>query len=159
LGRTPVAVVCAGAKNLLDLGMTLEVLETQAVPVIGFQTDEFPAFYVRSSGHRLETRLDTPEQIATLLAVHWDLGAAGVVIAQPPPTDFALAPTEFDSALTHAEGVAARQGITGKALTPFLLAQIAERTQGRTLALNQALVIANARLAARIAAALVRHTS
>jgi pseudouridine-5'-phosphate glycosidase len=151
LARTPVAVVCAGAKSILDLPRTLEILETLGVPVVGYGTDEFPAFYVSSSGQPVTARVDTPEQAAALLAAHWQLDGAGLVLAQPVPADVALEPAVFASALTQAESRAAAAGVRGPALTPFLLAQLAELTQGQTLRANQALVVANARLAAQVA--------
>jgi pseudouridine-5'-phosphate glycosidase len=153
LARTPVAVVCAGAKSILDLPRTLEMLETLAVPVVGYRTDEFPAFYVRSSGLPVSARVDSPGEAAALLSAHWALGGAGVVLAQPLDTA-ALDRDEFETALAEAERQAADQQIRGPALTPFLLARLAEITGGRTLLANQALIIANARLAARVARAL-----
>jgi pseudouridine-5'-phosphate glycosidase len=154
LARTPVCVVCAGAKSILDIPLTLEYLETHGVPVVGYGTGEFPGFYVRSSGLKLETRVETPDEAAAVLRAHWSLGGAGVVLAQPPPAKLALAAGEFDAALARAEAEAEEQGIFGKALTPFLLTRIAAHTGGRSLTVNQALVIENARLAARVARAL-----
>jgi pseudouridine-5'-phosphate glycosidase len=151
LARTPVAVVCAGAKNILDLPRTLEILETYGVPVVGFGTDEFPAFYVCSSGEPVAARMDSPEQAAALLAAHWSLQGTGVVFAQPLPLDVAIDPDEFKEALKIAEERAAKSGVRGKTLTPFLLRQLAELTNGKTLRANQAIVVENARLAARIA--------
>jgi pseudouridine-5'-phosphate glycosidase len=159
LSRTPVAVVCAGAKSILDIPRTLEVLETQGVPVVGYGTNEFPAFYVRSSGERLGARVDTPEQAAALLAIHWKLGGAGVVLAQPLVADVAIAEGEFESAFTQAEKQAAEASVRGKELTPFLLSCLAEITEGKTLQANQVLVVANARLAARVARALTKEPS
>jgi pseudouridine-5'-phosphate glycosidase len=153
LARTPVAVVCAGAKSILDIPMTLEVLETLGVPVVGYGVDDFPAFYLRSSGEPLPARIDTPRQAAAVLRTHWDLQGTGVVIAQPPPLPYALDPDEFTLALQQAEAEAAGQGIRGKAVTPFLLSRLAEHTQGKTLTLNRELIVANAGLAAQIAAA------
>jgi pseudouridine-5'-phosphate glycosidase len=154
LARTPMAVICAGAKSILDLPATLEVLETQSVPVVGFQTSDFPAFFLRSSGLPVSARVESPEEAAALLEAHWGLGGAGVVIAQPPPDEAALDPTVFRAALAQAEKRAVQQGIRGPGLTPILLAALAEITQGHTLRINQALIVANARLAARIARAL-----
>ena len=151
LSRTPVAVVCAGAKSILDISRTLEVLETQGVPVVGYGTDEFPAFYLISSGEQVSARVDTPEQAAALISTHWQLGGAGVVLAQPVVADVAVAEGEFDSALRQVERQAADASVRGKELTPFLLSRLAEVTEGKTLRANQALVIANARLAARVA--------
>jgi pseudouridine-5'-phosphate glycosidase len=154
LARTAVAVVCAGAKSILDLRRTLEVLETYSVPVVGYGTDEFPAFYVRSSGLRLTARADTPEEAAAVCREHWRLFGQGLVVAQPIDAAAALEPGEFEAALAEAERRAAALGVRGPELTPFLLAQLAVLTGGRTLRANQALVVANARLAARVAAAL-----
>jgi pseudouridine-5'-phosphate glycosidase len=151
LARTPVCVVCAGAKSILDVPKTLEVLETQGVPVLGYRTDEFPAFCVHSSGLKVEARVETPAEVAAVLQAHWELGGAAVVLAQPPPRELALSPEEFQQALSLAESEATAQGIRGKALTPFLLARLAAGTGGRTLAVNRALVVNNARLAAQVA--------
>lgn len=154
LARTPVVVVCAGAKSILDIPRTLEILETHGVPVLGFGTDQFPVFYLRASGEPVTARVDTPAQAAALCAAHWSLGGAGVVLAQPVPESAALIPAEFDDALRQAESQAAAQNIRGPALTPFLLARLAEITEGKTLRANQILVVANAELAARLAGAL-----
>lgn len=151
LAATPVAVVCAGAKSILDIPRTLEILETQGVPVLGFGVDEFPAFYLRSSGEPVSARIDTAGEAAAILAAHWGLGGAGVVLAQPLPASVALEPEELGRAITEAEGQAAAANMRGPALTPFLLARLGEITQGKTLRANQALMVANARLAARVA--------
>ena len=154
LARTPVAVVCAGAKSILDIPRTLEILETQGVPVVGYGTDEFPAFYVRTSGESVTARVDTPGEAADLLHTHWRLGGAGIVLAQPVIAQAALEPDEFTVALTTAEQQAVGIGVRGKELTPFLLGRLAEITRGQTLRANHVLVISNARLAAQVAAAL-----
>jgi pseudouridine-5'-phosphate glycosidase len=156
LARTPVLVVCAGAKSILDLPRTLELLETLGVPVVGYGTDDFPAFYVRSHGLRVSARADTPAGAAALFAAHRRLGGAGAVLAQPLPDEQAIPADEFATAMTTAESAARTAGMYGTALTPFLLAQLAELTQGRTLTANQALVVANARLAARVAVELAK---
>ncbi len=157
LARSPVAAVCAGAKSVLDLARTLEVLETLGVPVVGYGTDRFPAFFCRSSGLALPHRVDGPAQAADLLRLHWALpGAGGVVLAQPPPAATALAEAEVEGLVAEAEVEAARQGVRGAALTPFLLARLVARSGGRTLAANKALLLANADSAAAIAAALSR---
>jgi pseudouridine-5'-phosphate glycosidase len=156
LARTPVAVVCAGAKSILDLRNTLEMLETLAVPVAGYQTGDFPAFYVRKSGEPVAVRVDTPEQAADLLEAHWALEGCGVVIAQPVAAEAALDAAEWARVLQAAEGQARAQGVHGKEVTPFLLARVAELTEGKSLRANQALILANARLAARIARALAQ---
>src|SRR4029077_9318654 len=154
LARTPVAVICAGAKSILDIPRTLEILETEGVPVVGYGTDEFPAFYVHSSGEPITARVDTPRQAADLCRAHWSLGGAGVVVAQPVDRHVALEPESFMSALSTAEKAAMGTGVRGKELTPFLLGRLAEITEGQTLRANHALVIANARLAAQVARAL-----
>jgi pseudouridine-5'-phosphate glycosidase len=154
LARTPVAVVCAGAKSILDLPATLEVLETYGVPVAGYGTDEFPAFYLATSGRPVSARVDSPGEAAALLKAHWGLNGAGVVLAQPLPEQAALDPKGFAHARDQAEELARRAGIRGPALTPFLLARLAEITGGKTLEANRALIVANARLAARVALAL-----
>lgn len=154
LARTPVAVVCAGAKSILDLGRTLEVLETYGVPVIGYGTDEFPAFYVRSSGEPVTARVDTPAQAAGFLQAHWQLGGAGVLLAQPLGAEVALPAADFELAMQEAERDAKASEIRGKDLTPYLLRRLAELTTGKTLHANQELIVANARLAARVAKAI-----
>jgi len=154
LARTPVAVVCAGAKSILDLAATLEVLETNGVPVIGYRTDDFPAFYLDSSGLPVSARVDSPIEAATLLKAHWALGGAGVVLALPLPKEEALDAGALAAHLERAGQLASDAHVHGGALTPFLLARLAELTAGATLRANRALVLANARLAARVAAAL-----
>jgi pseudouridine-5'-phosphate glycosidase len=154
LARTPVAVVCAGVKSILDIPRTLEALETCGVPVVGYGVDDCPGFYVAATGLKLDSCVDTPERAARLLEAHWELDGAGVVIPQPPPADVALDAAEFDAALHLAERDAHHAQVRGKTLTPFLLRRLAEITQGKTLKANQALVVANARLAAQIAGAL-----
>ncbi len=154
LARTPVAVVCAGAKSILDLPRTLEMLETLGVPVAGYATDTFPAFYLCSSGERVSARVDSPDEAAALLAAHWLLWGRGVVIAQPLSAELALDPEEWQDALATAEMLAAARNVRGQEVTPFLLARLAELTEGRSLRANQALILANARLAAQIAQAL-----
>lgn len=151
LSRTPVCVVCAGAKSILDIPRTLEMLETLGVPVIGFGTEEFPGFYLRSTGQPVSARVDTIAQAADLLTVHWQLGGGGVVLAQPLPPEVALPPHELHEALEQAEKLAADQGVHGNKLTPFLLGQLSELTKGKTLRANVSLVVNNARLAARLA--------
>ena len=155
LARTPVAVVCAGAKAILDLPKTLELLETWTVPVIGVGTDTFPAFWCRSSGLALDQRCDTAAEIATALAAHWRLGGAGAVVANPIPEADALPSDMIEAAIATALGEAEAQRISGKKVTPFLLARIEALTEGRSVAANVALARANARLAAAIATALI----
>lgn len=155
LAHTPVAVVCAGAKSILDIGLTLEYLETHGVPVIGYQTTELPAFYTQESGFKVDYRLDTPEQIAQALRLKWELGlAGGAVISNPIPSQFAMVKQDIDNAIAKALNEAQEQGIKGKASTPFLLAKVCELTGGNSLASNIELVLNNAALGARIAAAL-----
>ncbi len=151
LARTPVAVVSAGAKSILDIRRTLEMLETHGVPVLGYGTDEFPAFYVRSSGERVPSRVNTPEEAAKVVTAHWRLGGAAIVIAQPIEESAALDGNEFRAALKQAEAKAREAEVAGPALTPFLLARLAEITKGKTLRANQALLVANARLAGQVA--------
>lgn len=154
LARTPVAVVCAGAKSILDLGLTLEYLETHGVPVIGYRTDVLPAFYTRESDFGVDLRLDEPGEIADVMHAKWRLGlGGGLVIANPAPPDHALPREAVDGAIAQALAEATAQGVSGKAITPFLLARITALTGGRSLAANVALVKDNARLAARIAQA------
>jgi pseudouridine-5'-phosphate glycosidase len=151
LVRTPVAVVCAGAKSIVDIPRTLEILETLGTPVIGYRTNEFPAFYVRSSGRPVSACVETPEEAAKVCNAHWQLSGGGIVLVQPVSPELALEPAEFEPALAQAEKVAEKANIHGSALTPFLLARLAEITKGKTAKANQALIIENARLAARIA--------
>jgi pseudouridylate synthase len=154
LSRWPIGVVCAGAKSILDLGATLEALEALAVPVVGVGTLEFPAFYSRGVGHKLEHAVDDASQAAALLwARFMALGQGGVVLALPPPQGTSLPPDELERLLTAALAQAQRQGIHGKALTPYLLAELGRASGGRTLAANLALLVHNARFAAKVAAA------
>ncbi|GGO85711.1 pseudouridine-5'-phosphate glycosidase [Marinobacterium nitratireducens] len=154
LAQTNVAVVCAGAKSILDLGLTLEYLETRGVPVVGYRTDRLPAFYTRESGFGVDYRLDSPEQIAAALRFKWALDLeGGVVIANPIPESHAMPTAVIDAAIEHALQEADEQGIHGKATTPFLLARVAELTGGDSLEANIRLVLNNARLAAQIAVA------
>ncbi|HDX8342391.1 TPA: pseudouridine-5'-phosphate glycosidase [Aeromonas dhakensis] len=153
--QTPVAVVCAGAKSILDIGLTLEYLETQGVPVIGYQTEELPAFYTRESGFKVDYRLESPAAIAEALHLKWELGlAGGAVVANPIPAQFAMPKADIDAAIAQALREADEQGVKGKASTPFLLARVCELTGGNSLAANIQLVLNNAALGARIAASL-----
>jgi pseudouridylate synthase len=158
LARTPVAVVSAGAKSILDLSATLEMLETLGVPVVGVGTDHFPAFYLQSSSHPVSARIDTAEEAAALVTTHWQLGGAGVVLALPLSEAEALSPSALETALRGAAEQARAQGVRGPALTPFLLGRLAELTDGATLRANQALIVANASFAARVACALPPRT-
>ncbi len=155
LARTPVAVVCAGAKAILDLPLTLEYLETQGVPVIGYGTDELPAFYSRHSGLKLGHRLDSPEAVAQVLHAQQAAGlGGGTVVAQPIAAEHEIARERIDSYIDQALAEAAQQGVQGAASTPFLLKRVSELTGGASLAANIELVLANARLAAQVAVAL-----
>jgi pseudouridine-5'-phosphate glycosidase len=154
LARTPVAVVCAGAKSILDIAKTLEVLETNGVPVIGYGTDEFPAFWARESGHKVDHRFDTVEEIARVVALQGELGLGGVLVANPIPEADALEAQAIEARIAEAIAGAEAEGVSRKDLTPFLLKRIFELTQGKSLAANIALVENNARVAARIAVAL-----
>lgn len=156
LAQTPVAVVCAGAKSILDLRLTLEYLETHGVAVVGYCTDRLPAFFTADSEFPVDWRLDSPEAIAHALHTKWALGLrGGMVIANPVPEAFAMPRGVIDPAVDQAVAEAAQRGIGGKASTPFLLARVRELTGGDSLATNIALVLNNARLAAAVAASLV----
>ncbi len=153
LARSNVAVVCAGIKSVLDIGRTLEYLETKGVPVVGYRTDTLPAFYSRNSGFAVDYRVDTAADVAAAMDIKWDMNLdGGMVVAVPIPEEHALDGDEIDGVIEDAIKEMQRQGITGKDTTPFLLASIAERTGGRSLDANIQLVINNARVAAEIAA-------
>ncbi|BCL71138.1 pseudouridine-5'-phosphate glycosidase [Vibrio nigripulchritudo] len=155
LANTNVAVVCAGAKSILDIGLTLEYLETHGVPVIGYQTDTLPAFYTRESEFGVDYTLETPEQIATALKAKWELGLnGGAVIANPIPEQYAMNKAEIDEVIAHAIEEMDSKGIKGKESTPFLLAKVAEKTAGNSLASNIQLVLNNAKLAAQVASSM-----
>jgi pseudouridine-5'-phosphate glycosidase len=155
LASLNICVVCAGAKSILDLGLTLEYLETKGVEVIGYQTDLLPAFYSRTSPYKVNYRLDTPEDIANLLHAKWSLGLnGGTVIANPIPEAFSMDHHVIDQAIEKALFEADEQGIKGQHVTPFLLSKIKEITGGESLESNIELVYNNARLAAKIAIAL-----
>jgi pseudouridine-5'-phosphate glycosidase len=152
-----VAVVTAGAKAILDLALTLETLETLGVPVVGFGTDDFPAFYSRESGHAVPMRCDTPEEVANLMKTKWNMGLkGGIVVANPIPKSSEILASEIAPVIQKAVAEAARQSISGKNVTPFLLAKLAEVTGGRSLKANLALVKHNAALAAEIAKAFAK---
>ena len=156
LARTPVLVVCAGAKSILDLPQTLELLETLGVPVLGYRTDTFPTFYTAGE-LPISCRVDSPAEAAAAFAAHVRLGGRGMVLAQPVAEDLAVPADVFGAALTQAEAEAALQNVTGAKLTPFLLARLAELTGGHTLAANRELIVANARLAAEVAGELAKR--
>jgi pseudouridine-5'-phosphate glycosidase len=152
LAHTNVAVVCAGVKSILDIGLTLEYLETHGVPVIGYRTDTLPAFYSHSSGFPVDCRMENPGDVARTLLAKWEMGIdGGVVIANPVPVEHALEAEEIDGVIDAALQEMQQSGITGKDTTPFLLARIADKTGGRSLAANIELVYNNAGLAAKIA--------
>ncbi|WP_243431912.1 pseudouridine-5'-phosphate glycosidase [Aliamphritea spongicola] len=153
LAGTSMAVVCAGAKSILDIGLTLEYLETHGVPVVGYQTETMPAFYTRNSPFGVDYRLEDPATIAKALQAKWQLGLeGGVVVANPIPEAHALDQTMIDGVIDKALQEMDEQGVSGKESTPFLLARVAEVTEGKSLAANIQLVLNNARLAAKIAA-------
>jgi pseudouridine-5'-phosphate glycosidase len=155
LGRTPITVVCAGAKSILDLPLTLEVLETQGVPVLGYGTDTLPAFYSRSSGLPVDQRVDTPEEVAAIVAARRTLGLQhGTLVTVPVPEEDALPNDEAERAIAEATRQAEAAGIHGKAVTPFVLAKVLELTGGRSQRANIAALVNNARVAAQIARAL-----
>jgi len=156
LSRTPIAVVSAGAKAILDLPRTVELLETLGVLVIGYRTDEFPAFYTPSSGIRLEHRVDTAADFAAIARAHWATATAGILVCNPIPAAAALDAVAIDTAITTALVDAAAGGIVGKPLTPFLLARLAAVTGGASVRANRALAVHNAEVAADLAVALSR---
>ncbi len=154
LSRTPVAVICAGAKSILDIAKTLEVLETNGVPVIGYGTDEFPAFWARKSGHKVDHRFDNVGDIAKVVGMQTDLGMGGVLIANPIPEADELDAVSIEARIAEAIRGAEAEGVSRKELTPFLLKRIFELTEGKSLVANIALVENNAKVAAQIAVAL-----
>ncbi len=157
LGRTPVTVICAGAKAILDLPLTREVLETQGVPVIGYGTDEMAAFYSRGSGLPADVRVDTPQKMAQIIRARQALKLqTGLLVTVPVPAEDEIPPDEIAQAIAQATEQAETAGITGAALTPFVLSRLAELTQGRSVRTNVSLLHNNARVAARIAVALHR---
>lgn len=158
LGRTPITVVCAGAKSILDLPRTLEVLETQGVPVLGYQTDELPAFYSRTSGLPIDQRVDTPQQVAAVAAARDDLMLAhSVLVTVPVPAEDELPAADAEIAITEATRQAEEAGITGKEITPFVLGKVLELTGGRSQDANIAALVNNARVGAQIAVALAQR--
>lgn len=155
LAQTPVMVVCAGAKSILDLGLTLEYLETKGVPVIGFGTDELPAFYTRRSGFGVDYRVDTPEELAKFFRAQRALNyRGGMLVTNPIPEEYAMEKDVIDAAISEALRQCSEQGIKGKETTPFLLAKVAELTGGDSLESNIRLVLNNAKVAAQTAARL-----
>ena len=157
LAQTPVMVVCAGAKSILDLGLTLEYLETKGVPVIGYGTEELPAFYTRKSGFGVDYRVDSPEELAAMFAAQRDLGyKGGMLVTNPIPEEYAMPKDVIDAAIEQALRECKEQGVHGKETTPFLLARVVELTGGDSLESNIQLVLNNARVAARTAVALAK---
>jgi pseudouridine-5'-phosphate glycosidase len=158
LAATCVAVVCSGAKSILDLPATLELLETRRVPVIGIGVDELPAFYSTGSGLRLGHRVESPAEAAVVLSLHFALdGSAGILLVQPPPEELAIPASEVASWTEAAERDAAQQGLRGGSVTPFVLGRVAELSDGRTLRSNIGLIVNNARLAAQVAVELAQR--
>lgn len=157
LASTPVMVVCAGAKSILDLGLTLEYLETKGVPVIGYGTDELPAFYTRSSGFGVDYRVDTPAQLAAMFKAQQELGMkGGMLVTNPIPEQYAMDKAVIDAAIEQAVAESKEQGIHGKETTPFLLARVVELTGGDSLESNIQLVLNNAIVASKTAAELCK---
>lgn len=155
LAQTPVMVVCAGAKSILDLGLTLEYLETKGVPVIGYGTEELPAFYTRHSGFKVDYRIDTPEELAAAFKAKMDCDLkGGMLVTNPIPEEFSMPKEVIDKAIDQALREMDEAGIHGKQCTPFLLAKVKDLTGGESLASNIQLVLNNARLAAKTAKAL-----
>jgi len=155
LAMTPVMVICAGAKSILDLGLTLEYLETKGVPVIGYGTEELPAFYTRKSGFKVDYRIDTPEELAAAFRAKLEMGLkGGMLVTNPIPEEYSMDPERINAAIDEAVAACNQLGIKGKETTPFLLARIKDITGGDSLASNIQLVLNNARLAARTAALL-----
>ena len=156
LAMTPVMVICAGAKSILDLGLTLEYLETKGVPVIGYGTEELPAFYTRHSGFNVDYRIDTPEELAAVFRTKLELGLkGGMLVTNPIPEEYSMPADVINKAIDEAIDECNRLGIRGKETTPFLLAKVKDLTDGDSLDSNIQLVLNNARLAARTAAALI----
>jgi pseudouridine-5'-phosphate glycosidase len=159
LARLPLICVCAGAKAILDLPKTVEHLETLGVPIIGYRTEEFPAFYSRASGLAVDVSAETADQAAEVAAHHWRTGGrTAVLVCVPVPEEFEIPASEIESATEQASRMAVDQGIRGKAVTPFLLSQMERLTGGKTLQANRALLVNNARVAAQIAISLSRLT-
>jgi pseudouridylate synthase len=156
LARAQVCLVCSGAKSILDVPRTLEVLETLGIPVVGFGTSTLPLFYCRESEHEVPARVDTADQAAALCRIHWELGATAVVVANPPPAESALSREDADALIDAGLAAAAKAGITGQAVTPYVLAHIHEASGGPSERVNRELIVANAGVAGAIAAAAAR---
>jgi len=157
LANTNVAVVCSGCKSIIDIGLTLEYLETHGVPVVGYRTEEFPAFYTRKSGFKVDFRVDSPEEIANAIRAKWDLNLqGGLVISNPIPEEYAMSQDLINESIDEAVEKADQLDIRGKELTPFLLSEIESFTEGESLKSNQELVFSNTFLAAELAVALAK---
>ena len=157
LAHTPVMVVCAGAKSILDLGLTLEYLETHGVPVLGYGTEELPAFYTRHSGFKVDYRVDSPEELAKIFRTSLELGlGGGMLVTNPIPEEYSMDPAVINAAIDRAVAEAEEKGVHGKEITPFLLARVKDLTGGDSLESNIRLVFNNAALAARTAACLTK---
>jgi len=155
LGKSPVVVVCSGAKAILDLPATREVLETRGVPVVGYQTDEFPAFYTRSSGLGVDVRADTPEEVGKIALETWEAGInTAVLLVVPPPIESSMSQAEMEIAIQAALADAERLHIRGSAITPYLLTRVSELTEGESLEANLALLKNNAKIAAKVSTAI-----
>ena len=160
LGNTALICVCAGAKAILDLPKTVEYLETLGVPILGYCTDEFPAFYSRHSGLPVDARVETPQEAALIAIRHWEIGGStAVLVCAPVPAEAELRYEDVEDAIDQATTAAAHQGIRGKALTPFLLSQLEKLSGGKTLNANRALLVNNASIAAQISKELAKHSS
>ncbi|NJP92852.1 pseudouridine-5'-phosphate glycosidase [Nonomuraea sp. FMUSA5-5] len=157
--RSRVAVVCAGAKNILDLGLTLEYLETQGVPLVSYRSDDFPAFYCASSGLRSPHRIDDPDVVARVVEHHWAAGGRGVVVTSPPRPEDAVDPEVAESAVRAALAAAERDGVKGNAITKYLMRAVDEATGGRTSRANMAVLVSTAETGGVLAAAHARHRS
>jgi len=156
LSKQPVLLVCAGAKAILDLPATLEHLETLGVPVVGYKTNAFPAFYSVESGLQLDTRVNSAEEAAQLAQVHWQLGGAGIMLANPVPADSAVPRAQVEAWIEQALGEATQRGVAGQAVSPFLLQRVSELSEGKSLQANLALLKNNARIAAQVVKELTR---
>ncbi|MBY0451771.1 MAG: pseudouridine-5'-phosphate glycosidase, partial [Bdellovibrionaceae bacterium] len=157
LANTNVAVVCAGAKSILDIELTLEYLETKGVPVLGYQTEDLPAFYTRQSGYKTDVKMDSPEQVAAVLRAKWNLGLrGGVLIANPVPEEYSMDFHEMERVINSSLEEMKKKNIKGKESTPFLLGKVKELTSGRSLETNIQLILNNAKVAAEIAVALAK---
>ena len=157
LGMTPLICVCAGGKAILDLPKTVEHLETLGVPILGYGTDEFAAFYSRSSGLPVDARVETPDEAAAIAVRHWRIGSStAVLVCVPIPAQFEISSAQIEDAIDRAMSASTEQGIRGKAVTPFLLSELEKLTGGKTLEANRALLVNNASIAASIAVSLLR---